>query len=77
MKLSKETWKSILAVIFKAIIAIVLIVSSAFGISITLNACTATRIITNEAKYVQKGDTTYVITTKTTESYDAKKGGSK
>lgn len=74
MKLSKETWKSILQIILKAAIAIVAVVTGAFGISI-MNSCTATRIITNEAKYVQRGDTTYVITTKTTESYDAKKGG--
>lgn len=76
MRLSKETWKSILQIVLKALIAIVAIVAGSFGISI-MTSCTATRIITNEAKYVQKGDTTYVITTKTTESYDAKKGGTK
>lgn len=76
MKLSKETWKSILQIVLKAAIAIAAVVAGAFGIS-TMNSCTATRIITNEAKYIQRGDTTYVITTKTTESYDAKKGGNK
>lgn len=75
MKLSKETWKSIIAVLLKAIIAITVIIGSCFGISITMNSCTATRVITNEARYVQRGDTTYVISTKTTETYDAKKGG--
>lgn len=76
MKLSKETWKSILAIVLKAAIAIVAVVAGAFGIS-TMNSCTASRIITNEAKYIQRGDTTFVITTKTTENYDAKKGGTK
>lgn len=76
MKLSKETWKSVLAIVFKATIAIITAIAAGFGIS-TLTGCTATRVITNEAKYIQRGDTTYVITTKTTESYDAKKGGSK
>lgn len=74
MKLSKEKWKSILAIVLKAIIAIVAVVAGAFGIS-TMNSCTATRVVTNEARYVQKGDTTYVISTKATETYDAKKGG--
>ena len=76
MRLSKETWKSILQIVFKAIISIVTVIAAGFGIS-TLTSCTATRVITNEAKYIQKGDTTFVITTKTTESYDAKKGGLK
>lgn len=74
MKLSKETWKSILQILLKALIAIVAVIASAFGIS-TMNSCTATRVVTNEARYVQRGDTTYVISTKTTETYDAKKGG--
>lgn len=76
MKLSKETWKSVMQVVLKASIAIAAIVAGSFGISI-MNSCTATRIVTNEAKYVQRGDTTYVISTKTTETYDAKKGGTK
>lgn len=73
MKLSNETWKSILAVVLKAIIAIILVIASTFGISITMNSCTATRIMTNEASYLQKGDTTHVITTKTIETYNVKK----
>ncbi len=77
MKLSKETWKSILAVALKATTAIVLLIVSAFGIGVTMNSCTATRILTNTAQYVQRGDTTFVIQTKTTETYNAKKGGNK
>ena len=76
MKLSKETWKSILAIVLKAIIAIVTVIAAAFGIS-TLTSCKVSRVITNEARYVQRGDTTHVITTKTIESYNAKKEGTK
>lgn len=76
MKLTNETWKSILAIVFKAIIAIVTVIAAGFGVS-TLTSCTATRVITNEAKYVQRGDTTYVITTKTTETYNANKNSPK
>lgn len=76
MKLTNETWKSILAIVLKAIIAIVSVIAAGYGVS-TLTSCTASRVITNEARYVQKGDTTYVITTKTTETYNAKKGETK
>ena len=36
-------------------------------------SCNVTRVVTNESQYVQKGDTSVVITTKTVESYDASK----
>ena len=36
-------------------------------------SCNVTRTITNESQYVQRGDTSVVIHTKTIESYDAKK----
>ena len=38
-----------------------------------LTSCNVTRVVTNESQYVQKGDTSVVITTKTVESYDASK----
>ena len=38
-----------------------------------LASCNVTRTITNESKYVQRGDTSVVITTKTIETYDASK----
>ena len=34
-------------------------------------ACNVTRVVTNESQYVQRGDTSVVIQTKTVESYDA------
>jgi len=43
------------------------------GIGIVVSACNVTRTITNESKYVQRGDTSVVITTKTVETYDASK----
>ena len=38
-----------------------------------LNSCNVVRTITNRSEYYQKGDTSIMIQTKTTESYDAKK----
>lgn len=36
-------------------------------------SCNVTRVVSNESKYYQKGDTAITITTKTTETYDATK----
>ena len=41
--------------------------------SIVMASCNVTRIITNESQYLQRGDTSVVIQTKTIETYDAKK----
>ena len=41
--------------------------------SVLLASCNVTRTITNESQYVQKGDTSVVIQTKTIETYDASK----
>ena len=41
--------------------------------SMALNGCNVTRVITNESQYLQKGDTSIVIQTKTIETYDASK----
>lgn len=38
-----------------------------------LPSCNVTRVITNESQYVQRGDTSVVIHTKTTEKYDVSK----
>ena len=34
-------------------------------------SCNVTRVVTNESQYLQKGDTSVVIQTKTVETYDA------
>lgn len=41
----------------------------AFGLS----SCNVVRTITNKSEFYQRGDTSIMIQTKTTESYDAKK----
>ena len=38
-----------------------------------LTSCNVTRIVTNESQYIQRGDTSVLIQTKTVESYDATK----
>ena len=41
--------------------------------AIGLNSCNVVRTITNKSEFYQRGDTSIMIQTKTTESYDAKK----
>lgn len=55
----KDNWATIAALI------------SSFVLGVLLPACNVTRTITNEATSYKKGDTTIVIQTKTTESYNA------
>ena len=45
----------------------------ACGGLVALTGCNVTRTITTSSQYVQRGDTTCVIQTKTIESYDASK----
>ena len=63
--------KLILKVVFAAIIAALTAISAALGLS----SCNVTRVVTNESQYFQRGDTSVVIQTKTTETYDATKKG--
>ena len=44
---------------------------AAFGLLIS--SCNVTRTVTTSSQYVQRGDTTVVIQSKTIESYDASK----
>ena len=41
------------------------------GAAIGLNSCNVVRTITNKSEFYQRGDTSVMIQTKTTESYDA------
>ena len=43
------------------------------GIAIAFTACNVTRTVTNESQYIQRGDTSVLIQTKTVEVYDAAK----
>ena len=42
-------------------------------VGVALASCTATRTVTTSASYVQHGDTTTTIMTKTTETYRGEK----
>ena len=44
-----------------------------FFMGFMLVSCNVTRVITNESQYLQKGDTSVVIQTKTIETYEASK----
>lgn len=57
----------------KAIVYIIGAIATALGILFGLSSCTATRTVSTTSSYVQRGDTTTTITTRTVESYNAKK----
>lgn len=59
--------------ILKIVIAVTIAALTALGSVLGLTSCNVTRVVTNESKYYQKGDTAVTITTKTVESYDASK----
>ena len=59
--------------ILKVIISVLIAALTALAASLGLSSCNVTRVITNESQYVQKGDTSVVIQTKTIETYDASK----
>ena len=58
--------------ILKIIVSVLIAALTALGAAIGLNSCSAVRTITNRSEFYQKGDTSVMIQTKTTESYDAK-----
>ncbi len=59
--------------ILKIVVSVLIAALTALGAAIGLNSCNVVRTITNRSEYYQKGDTSVMIQTKTTESYDAKK----
>lgn len=61
--------------IIKIIISVIVAALTALAAGLGLTSCNVTRVITNESQYVQRGDTSIVIHTKTTETYDASKKG--
>lgn len=65
--------KHIIKVTASVIIAALTALLAALG----LNSCNVTRVISNESSYLQRGDTSVVIHTKTIETYDAVKKGIK
>lgn len=59
--------------IIKIIVSVLITALTALGAAIGLNSCNVVRTITNKSEFYQHGDTSVMIQTKTTESYDAKK----
>lgn len=58
--------------ILKVVISVLIAALTAFGAAIGLTSCNASRVITNRSEYFQRGDTSVVIQTKTTETYDGR-----
>ena len=59
--------------IIKIVISVLIAALTALGAAIGLNSCNVVRTITNKSEFYQRGDTSVMIQTKTTESYDATK----
>ena len=59
--------------IIKIIVSVLIAALTALGAAIGLNSCNVVRTVTNRSEFYQRGDTSVMIQTKTTESYDAKK----
>ena len=59
--------------IIKLIISVLVAALTALGASLGMTSCNVVRTITNRSEFYQHGDTSVMIQTKTTESYDAKK----
>ena len=59
--------------IIKIIISVLIAALTALGAACGLSSCNVVRTITNKSEFYQRGDTSVMIQTKTTESYDAKK----
>ena len=59
--------------IIKIIISVLIAALTALGAALGLQSCNVVRTITNKSEHYQRGDTSVMIQTKTTESYDASK----
>lgn len=62
--------------ILKVVISVLIAALTALATGLGLTSCNVTRVITNESQYLQRGDTSVVIQTKTVETYDAQKKSS-
>ena len=59
--------------ILKIVISVLIAALTALAAGMGLTSCNVVRTITNRSEFYQRGDTSVMIQTKTTESYDAKK----
>ena len=57
----------------RKIMVIAAVAAGAALLMTTLTGCNVTRTVTTSSQYVQRGDTTVLIQSKTIESYDASK----
>ena len=57
--------------IIRIIVSVLIAALTALGAAFGLSSCNVVRTVTNRSEYYQKGDTSVMIQTKTTESYDA------
>lgn len=62
--------------ILKVVISVLIAALTALATGLGLTSCNVTRVITNESQYLQRGDTSVLIQTKTVETYDAQKKSS-
>lgn len=61
--------------LLKVIISVALAALSALAAALGLQSCQVVRTVTNKSEFYQRGDTSVMIQTKTTETYDASKKG--
>ena len=59
--------------IIKIVISVLIAALTALAAGLGLQSCTASRVVSTTASYVQHGDTTTTIMTKTTETYRGEK----
>ncbi len=59
--------------IYKIVTTAVTALLTCLAIALGLTSCNVTRTITTQSQYMQRGDTSVVIQTKTVETYDASK----
>ncbi|MBQ2541327.1 MAG: hypothetical protein II551_06745 [Paludibacteraceae bacterium] len=59
--------------IYKIVATLLTAIITCVAIALGLQSCTATRVVSTSASYVQHGDTTTTIMTKTTETYRGEK----
>lgn len=59
--------------IYKIVVTITTSLVTCVAIALGLQSCNVTRTVTTKSEYMQRGDTSIVIQTKTVETYDGTK----
>ena len=59
--------------LIKIIVSVLIAALTALGAALDLNSCNVVRTITNKSEFYPRGDTSVMMQTQTTESYDATK----